>query len=345
VDKTAKKEIKMKVIEVRGQSIESLALAERAVPKIKPHQVLVKMKAASLNYRDLLVARGQYGSDLPLPLIPVSDGAGEVVELGSEVQSLKKGDRVAATFFPFWNSGARTLETDMRALGGDMDGVLAEYVAFAETSLVKIPASLTYEEAASLPCAGVTAWNALYGTASLQPGETVLVLGTGGVSTLAAQFAKSGGARVIATTGSAKKIEKLRSIGVTEVINYRDNSDWENQVLKLTDGLGVDHVIEVGGAGTLAKSLHAVRPGGRISLIGVLTGFSGEIPAALINRKSVQIQGIYVGNRTQFIEMNRAIEVNRIKPVIDSVFALNESVEAYKKLESGSHFGKIVIAI
>jgi NADPH:quinone reductase-like Zn-dependent oxidoreductase len=329
---------------VKDFGIDALQLMEKPVPRPGHGQVLVRVRAAALNYRDLLMVGGSYSRNLPLPLIPLSDAAGEVVEVGEGVTCWQPGDRVAGTFFQDWDGGGITAGVPDSALGGAIDGVLAEYVVFRERGLVSLPAHLSFEEGATLPCAALTAWHALE-SGSLACGQSVLTLGTGGVSHFALQFARAAGARVIATTGSDAKAERLRQLGAGEVINYKTEPNWEERVWELTNGRGVDLVVEVGGAGTLGKSLRAVRPGGRISLIGVLSGATGEVNPLPAVMKSVRIQGIYVGSREQFAAMNRAIELHRIRPVIDRVFPFVEAKAAYHHLQSGAHFGKVVIAI
>ena len=324
--------------------IDALQLKEKAVPRPGPGQVLVRLRAAALNYRDLLVVRGSYSRTLPLPLVPLSDGAGEVVECGEGVGLWQPGDRVMGTFFQEWDGGAITDEVPKSALGGAIDGVMAEYALFRERGLVRVPDHLSFEEGATLPCAALTAWHALESGAPAC-GQSVLTLGTGGVSTFALQFARAAGARVIATTGSAAKEGKLAALGASDIINYAAVPEWEKTVWELTGRRGVDLVVEVGGAGTLGRSLKAVRTGGQISLIGVLTGATGEVNPLPAVMKGVRIQGIYVGSREQFEAMNRAIELHGIRPVIDRVFPFAEAQAACRYLESGAHFGKVVIAI
>jgi NADPH:quinone reductase-like Zn-dependent oxidoreductase len=335
----------MKAYEIQGKGLEHIKLVERNKPKPKSHEILVKIKATSLNYRDYMIAKGIYRSDLKYPIIPLSDGSGEVVEIGEAVTSFRIKDRVAGTFFPYWDAGCVTPERNMKALGGDLDGVLAEYVVLPETGLVHIPDSISYEEAATLPCAGLTAWNALFGKGNIKPGQTVLVLGTGGVSVFALQFAKAAGANVIATSSADDKLKRVKEWGADEVINYKKTPDWDKEVYKLTNNKGVDHIIEVGGAGTFSTSLHAARVGGTVSMIGVLTGISAPVDTVLILAKSIDVHGIYVGNRSQFIDMIHGIEKNRIRPVIDHVFDFAEAKKAYEALEAAGHVGKIVIKV
>jgi NADPH:quinone reductase-like Zn-dependent oxidoreductase len=333
----------MKVFEIKQASgIDALTLTERPEPKPSYGQALVKIKAVSLNYRDLLVVKGAYSRNLPLPLVPCSDGAGEVVEVGEGVTRVKRGDRVAGIYMQTWISGELDESKARSALGGAIDGVLAEHVLFHEEGLVHIPEHLSYEEAATLPCAAVTAWNGLITSGGLKPGDTVLVMGTGGVSIFALQFAKISGARVIATSSSDEKLERVKQLGASDGINYKSVPDWDKKVWELTNKVGVDHVVEVGGAGTLAKSLRVVRMGGHISLIGVLTGV-GEVNPLPAVMKNICIQGIYVGSQEMFEAMNRAIVLNQLHPVVDRVFPFEETHEAYRYMESGAHFGKVVI--
>jgi NADPH:quinone reductase-like Zn-dependent oxidoreductase len=334
----------MKAYEVQQFGIDNLAMVERDEPQAAAREVVVRFRAASLNYRDLMFVKGTYHPKAKLPAIPFSDGAGEVVAVGRDVTRWKVGDRVCPIFTQGWLEGEPTLQKNRTALGGggELDGVLREYGAFDEQGLVRIPESLSYEEAATLPCAAVTAWNALIRSGKLKAGETVLTLGTGGVSIFALQFAKIHGARVVATSSSDEKLERAKELGASLTINYRSTPDWDREVLNLTNRTGVDHVVEVGGAGTLAKSLNSVRVGGHVALIGVLTS-GGDFDPRSILMKSVRVQGIYVGSRRMFEEMASAIEANRLKPVIDRTFAFAEAREALRYMESGSHFGKIVI--
>lgn len=333
----------MKAFEIQQFGIENLALVEREEPAPRAGQVLVKIRAASLNYRDLMVVQGWYNPKMKLPAVPFSDGAGEVVAVGENVTKWKIGDRVCPIFTQGWIEGEANFQKNRTTLGGgDLDGVLREFAVFDENGLVKIPEHLSFEEAATLPCAAVTAWNALVISGKLKAGETVLTQGTGGVSIFAAQFAKMHGARVIATSSSDEKLEKVKNLGASETINYKQTPDWDKAVLSLTNKFGVDHVVEVGGAGTLPKSLNAVKIGGHIAVIGVLSG-AGEVNPISILMKSVKLQGIFVGSRQMFEDMNRAIEQNQLKPVIDKTFAFEETPEALEYMKSAAHFGKIVV--
>jgi NADPH:quinone reductase-like Zn-dependent oxidoreductase len=334
----------MKVYELQSNAgIDALKLVERPDPQPDVNQVLVRVKATSLNYRDLIVAQGQYGSGVKYPLIPMSDGAGEVVAVGDGVTRVKIGDRVAGIFFQNWISGELTKQKMKSDLGGGINGMLAEYVVLHQDGLVILPDHLSYEEGATLPCAGVTAWHALVTKGNISEGETVLLLGTGGVSIFALQFAKMQNARVIVTSSSDEKLAKVKQLGADEIINYNKIPKWEKQVYEMSDRTGVDHIVEVGGAGTLPKSLQAVRIGGRVSLIGVLTGTGSQIDPMPILFKSLTVQGIYVGSREMFEAMNQALTQHQIKPIIDKIFLFAEAPAAYHYLKSAAHFGKVVI--
>lgn len=333
----------MKVYEIGdGVGIDALTLVARADPKPGFGQVLIKVKATSLNYRDLIVADRNY-SGQKSSVIPMSDGAGEIVAIGDGVTRVKVGDRVAGIFFQDWLAGEIDKNIMKSDLGGGIDGMLAEYVILNQNGVVLLPNHLSYEEGATLPCAAVTAWHALVTKGNIKAGETVLLLGTGGVSIFALQFAKLHGARTIITSSSDEKLERVKALGADETINYKKIPNWEEEVYRLTDAVGVDRVIEVGGAGTLSKSIKSVRYGGGISLIGVLSGFGGEINPLSIMGKSISLQGIYVGSREMFAAMNRAIAHHQLKPIVDRIFPFNEAMDAYRYLKSGSHFGKIVI--
>lgn len=324
--------------------IEDLTLTEAASPEPQHGQAKIRVRAVSLNYRDLMVATGKYGRTPPRSgLIPCSDGAGEVIEVGPGVSRVKVGDRVAGIFHQKWLGGPPSDEIPPCALGGDLDGMLAEEVVLDADGVVRIPAALSFEEAATLPCAAVTAWEALLGPRPLVAGQTVLTLGTGGVSIFAIQFAKAAGAKVIATSSSEEKLARLKSFGVDQVVNYKTTPEWGKRVLELTGGRGVDHVVEVGGGGTMDQSLTAVTRGGQIHLIGVLT--QGQINPLRLLTRAITLRGVYVGSRDMFEAMNRAIDANGIKPVIDRVFTFEEAQQAYQHLKSGSHFGKIVIRV
>jgi len=330
---------------VNAFGLENLSLVELPDPRPGPGQAVVRVRACSLNYRDLVVSKGGYGRAVRPPLTPLSDGAGEVVEVGEGVTRVRPGDRVAAMFMQGWIDGPPDDAKAATALGGALDGMLNEKVCLDAAGLVPIPGNLSFEEAASLPCAAVTAWHSLFDSGRLQPGQSVLIQGSGGVSVFALQFAKMAGAQVIATTsGRGGKEDRLRALGADHVINYVTTPDWDRAVRDLTGGNGVDHVIEVGGANTLPLSLKSVRRGGHIALIGVLAG-GGEVDPRFIFLKQVRIQGIYVGSRRMFEDMNRAIATGGIQPVIDRVFPFGEAPAAFSYLESGAHFGKVCVRV
>ena len=329
------------ILEPKG--IDSIKLNEGPVPKPGPGQVLVRVHAVSLNYRDLAIATGHYGRDVKKPLIPLSDGAGEVVEIGQGVKRVKTGDRVAGIFMQEWIAGQMIPAYNLTALGGAVDGMLAEYVVLDQNGVVELPRHLSYEEGASLPCAAVTAWRALMGP-TLRPGSTVLILGTGGVSIFALQFAKLAGARVIVTSKSDAKIERAKRLGASGGVNYTTHASWGDKVLEISGG-GVDHVIEVGGSGTLARSMNAVRVGGRVTLIGLLSGVGAEIDPMPILAKQIQLLGVFVGSREMFESMNTAIGLHGLKPVIDKIFEFDQIHEALNWVASGSHFGKVIVRV
>jgi NADPH:quinone reductase-like Zn-dependent oxidoreductase len=332
----------MKAYELQNFSFDSLVLTERPEPRPGPRQVQLAMRAWSLNYRDLLIVRGLYNPKLRLPLVPLSDGVGEVVAVGAGVTRVKVGDRVASTFMPKWTAGALTETAARSDLGGSLDGVLAETVVLDEDGVVRVPDHLTDEEAATLPCAAVTAWHALIAADGVRAGEVILTQGTGGVSLFALQFGKLAGARVLITSSSDQKLARARALGADEGINYKTTPEWDKRVRELTGDVGVDHLVELGGAGTLARSLRAVRLGGRISLIGVLAG-TGEVNPLPVLMKNIRVQGIFVGSREMFEAMNRAIALHRVRPVVDRVFPFDQAREALRYLESAAHFGKVCL--
>jgi NADPH:quinone reductase-like Zn-dependent oxidoreductase len=327
---------------VERGSLDGLRLVDLSEPKPGHGEVLVRIRAVSLNYRDLIATRIERPGSLT-PLIPCSDGAGEVVAAGEGVTKWHPGDRVIGCFFQGWDSGRITREVMRSDLGGPRHGVLAEYVVLNENGVVAAPEHMSYEEAATLPCAALTAWHALVENGKLSAGETVLLLGTGGVSIFALQIAKLSGARVIITSSRDEKLERARNLGADETINYRTFPDWSVRVHELTGKLGVDHVIEVGGAGTLEKSIESLRYGGQIHHIGVLSGFEGKINPWWIIAKSACVRGVYVGSREMFESMNRGISLHQLQPVIDRVFHFADAREAFSTMERGVHFGKIVI--
>jgi NADPH:quinone reductase-like Zn-dependent oxidoreductase len=325
--------------------IDSLSLVERPDPVPGARQVLVRVRATSLNYRDLLTVEAQSARAAPKPdLIPLSDGAGEVAAVGPGVSRVKVGDRVAGCFMQKWVGGAIDEAAQASAMGGAIDGMLTELAVLEEDGVVRLPAGLSFEEGATLPCAGVTAWHALVEIGNIKAGDSVLVLGSGGVSIFALQFARLFGARVIATSSSAAKAERLKKMGAEAVIDYRAMPDWDREAIRLTGGRGVDITVEVGGAGTLPRSFLATRLGGRIAVIGLLTGAGAEVDPMPILRRNLRVQGLYVGNRQMFEAMNRAIDAGGLKPVIDKVFPFAQAKDAYRHLKGQTHFGKIVIA-
>jgi NADPH:quinone reductase-like Zn-dependent oxidoreductase len=336
----------MKAYEVRKFGVDKLELVEKPIPEPRHGEVLVRFHAASLNYRDFMVVTGTYNPKMKLPAVPFSDGAGEVAAVGEGVTRWKPGDRVMPIFAQRWFDGDSSEEKRRTSLGAGAhwDGVLREYGTFSEESVVAVPDHLSFEEASTLPCAALTAWNALAVSGKVKPGDSVLTLGTGGVSIFAAQFAKLFGARVISTSGSNEKIERLKDLGVHDTVNYREREDWDKSVLEIVGSPGVDHVVEVGGAGTLGRSINAVRIGGHVAMIGALTGAAGFNPTTVF-MKSIRLQGIFTGSRSMFEDMVRAIQVNRVRPVIDKVFEFDEAREALRHMESATHFGKIVVSI
>jgi NADPH:quinone reductase-like Zn-dependent oxidoreductase len=333
----------MRAWQISAFGIDSLEFVERPTPAPGPGEVLVGVRAISYNFRDLRMVTGLYNPRLAFPRIPCSDGAGEVVAVGAGVTQWKPGDRVAGIFMQNWLDGPPTAAKTKGALGGDIDGMLADYVVLEETGLVRIPDHLSFQEAATLPCAAVTAWNALsYG--DIKPGSTVLIQGTGGVSIFALQFAKLRGARVLGTSSSDEKLARAAEMGLDAGLNYRENPDWERWAVEQNGGEGVDLVVEVGGAGTLGRSLRAVRTGGVVAQIGVLSDGAEPLPIPLILHKMIRLQGIYVGSRRDFIEMNRAISLAELRPVGEE-FHWTQAREVLERMEEGSHFGKLVLTV
>lgn len=334
----------MKLVRLRAPGgLDNLTFAVEDHPKPRPGELLVRLRAGSLNFHDDMVVQGQ----IPCAdgCIPMSDGAGEVIAVGDDVDAFKVGDSVVSTFWPYWLAGEMTPATKRDIPGESVDGYAREYACMPAHFFTKAPAGYTHVEAATLPCAGVTAWRGLVVCGQAKPGDAVLILGTGGVSLFALQFAKAAGARVIATSSSDEKLEKLGRLGADAVINYKSDPDWGQKAKDLTDGRGVDHVIEVGGPGTLAQSITACRTGGHIALIGVLTGFVGEIAIPALFANQIRVSGISIGSRTDQEDMIRAIAANRLKPVIDRSFPLQDIVDAFKYYESQKHFGKVCLEL
>lgn len=334
--------MKKYILKPGEKGIDALHVREMNSRQLKPEEVCVRVYAVSLNYRDLINAN----LGVKQELIPLSDGAGEVEEVGSDVTGMKAGDRVVGLFFPLWQSGDIDAAKFATARGGTpTDGMLARYVYGPANSFLKFPAHLSYEEAATLPCAGLTAWNALVIQGELKSGETLLIMGTGGVALFALQLAKNIGARAILLSSTDQKLEKARRMGADDLINYTETPNWEGAVLEKTSRIGADLILELGGGGTLARSLESAKINGRISLVGVLTGFDAQVNPLPILRKSLSVKGIYVGSADMQRQFHAALEQNTIHPVIDRTFNFDQVKEAYKYLQSGRHFGKIVIRL
>jgi NADPH:quinone reductase-like Zn-dependent oxidoreductase len=333
----------MKQFEIREFGIDNLALAECECPKPGAGEVLVRMRAASLNYRDYMAVKGVYNPRMRRPMVPLSDGAGVVEEAGAGVKGFKKGDRVATCFFQDWVDGPPTKQKTHSALGGGIDGVLREYCVFRQEGLIAAPSHLSDEETATLPCAALTAWHALFEGEPAAPGDSVLIQGTGGVSIFALQFATAAGLRPIVTSSSDRKLERAKKLGAAEVLNYKSSPEWDERAREYTAGAGVDRVVEVGGSDTIAKSLRAVRMNGVVSVIGVLSGGAPAVSPVAILMNLARLQGIYVGSRAMFERMNRAIETANIKPVIDKTFGWMEIKEALRYMEGQQFFGKICL--
>jgi NADPH:quinone reductase-like Zn-dependent oxidoreductase len=325
--------------------LDNLRIGDSPEPSPGPGEVALRMRAASLNYRDLLTVKGLYNPKQPLPLVPCSDGVGEVVEVGDGVTRVAPGDRVATLFSQGWLKGEPTAAELRSTLGGPIDGTLTERMVLPEGGVIPVPDHLSDAEAACLPCAGLTAWTALVELGRVTAGDVVLVQGTGGVSLFALQFASALGARTIVTSSSDAKLERARALGAWKTVNYREQPDWGKVVRALTGGVGVDHVVEVGGAGTLPQSLKAVRVGGAISMIGVLSGTRSEMDLIPVLMQQVRIQGVLVGSREGFERMNRAVEASQLRPVVDTVIPFDEAPEAFAVMERAGHFGKIAVEI
>jgi NADPH:quinone reductase-like Zn-dependent oxidoreductase len=328
-----------------GRNEYALERIERKTPTPGPREVRIRVGAVSLNYRDLMIARGDYPISSENPPIAVADGAGEVIAVGAQVTRLRVGDHVAATYFSHWIDGEPTAEKTAAVPGATIDGMLAEEVVMHEDFLVKTPPHLDFKEAATLGCAGVTAWHALFVEGRVKPGNTVLLLGTGGVSIWALQLAKAAGLRTIITSSSDAKLQRARALGADETINYRTVPEWQQEVLRLTGGRGVDLTVEVGGDGTLNRSVAATRMGGAVALIGGVSGFAVHFDVIPTLVMATRLQGILVGSRAMFEDLNRFVAATGIRPVIDRVFSFDRASEAYAYLKAAGHFGKIVITI
>jgi NADPH:quinone reductase-like Zn-dependent oxidoreductase len=335
----------MKAWRIPAFGIDKLSLDEVPAPQPGPGQVVVAIHAVSLNYRDLMTVKGAYNPKLQLHRIPCSDGAGIIAAIGQGVTRVAVGDRVAGIFFQHWLDGDPAADKFKGALGGDIDGTLAQQILLHQDGVVKVPDHLSFEEAATLPCAGVTAWNAVVTAGRVKSGDTVLIQGTGGVSCFALQFAKGLGARVIGTSSSASKLERAAKLGLDAGHNYREDPEWARWAVGQTGGRGVDLTVEVGGAGTFQQSMAATRTGGVIAQIGVLSGREQSLAITPILHKMLDIRGIYVGSRQHFLELNRAITQTGLHPVVDRVFSFGEAREAFTTMENASHFGKIVISV
>jgi len=333
----------MRAWQIPSFGVDSFQFVDLPTPSPARGEVLVQVRAISLNFRDLMVVKGLYNPKMKLPRIPCSDGAGEVVAVGEGVTAWKPGDRVAAIFMQNWLDGELTQAKSRGALGGDIDGMIAEFVVLRESGLVRIPQHLSFEEAATLPCTAVTAWNAL-AAGSLQPGSTVLIQGTGGVSIYALQFAQLMGVRVLGISSSNDKLDRAYSLGLSAGLNYRENPDWDRWALDRTGGEGVNLIVEVGGLGTLPRSLRAVGFGGVIAQVGALAGSSDPVPIASILHKRASIQGIYVGSRTHFEQVNKAISLAQLHPVLEAL-PWTRARQALTRMEQGAHFGKLVLTV
>ncbi len=331
--------------------IDNLQLETVPLPELGPKDVLVELHAASLNYRDLMTVLGTYNPKMALPRIPGSDASGVVAAIGAQVTQFQVGDHVTSLFFQDWLDGPIQPTTGKSALGGSIDGVFATEHIFPESGLIHAPKGYTHSEAATLPCSALTAWNALVERGHLYSGQAVLLQGTGGVSIFALLIAKAHGARVIITSSSDEKLARARQLGADETINYRAFPEWDRQVMQLTGNRGVDHIVEVGGAGevggtgTLPLSFRAVAPGGRVYIIGVLSGKGGAIDPTPLLAKAIHAEGVYVGSRAMYARLITAFESNQIHPVIDRTFPFSQAREALAYMKSGSHFGKVVLSL
>ncbi|QID19027.1 NAD(P)-dependent alcohol dehydrogenase [Nitrogeniibacter mangrovi] len=328
-----------------GQSFKSLTRIDLPAPTPGPNEVQVRVKAVSLNFRDLMIADGLYPVGSDAPVIPCSDGAGEVIAIGAGVTRFQVGDVVAGSFFPDWIGGEQTPAAVARSLGANMPGMLAEEVVLPESALVRAPAHMSAREAATLPCAALTAWRSMFEVGQLKPGQRVLLLGTGGVSIWALQMAHAAGLEAIITSSSDAKLAQARALGAAATINYRDTPEWQDEVLKLTGGNGVDLVVEVGGQGTLRRSINSTCMGGMTVIIGGVSGFGGDFDPLGVILGARRMSGVFVGSRQMFEDMNRFLEISGLRPVIDRGFAFDDAAQAYEHLANGRHFGKVVIDV
>ncbi len=337
----------MKCFELHNATgFDAVRPAERGNPKPGPGQVVVRVRAASFNYRDVMIAGGGYAGRAKFPLIPLSDGAGDVVEAGPGVTRVKAGDKVCGIFFQRWLTGPVRPDIQDAALGGTADGMLTDHAVLEAEGVTPFPAHLSYEEAAALPCAAVTAWHGLIeASGGIKPGDAVLLLGTGGVSIFGLQFAKAAGARAIVVSSSDEKLAKAKAMGAAEAINSKTTPEWQDRVRAATDGRGVDHVLDVTGGETTGKALASMRPGGHIAIIGARSGPGGELDRRPVLQRGLKVSGINVGSRAMFEAMNRAIAANKLKPVVDRVFPFRDTPSAYREFATGKHFGKVVIEI
>jgi NADPH:quinone reductase-like Zn-dependent oxidoreductase len=336
----------MKCVEIVATTgFDGLRIADRPTPKPGPRQVLVRMHAASFNWRDMMILNGGYVRGVSLPRIPLSDGAGEIVECGAEVTRVKPGDKVCSTFFQTWMTGPVFAEAQDAALGGTAEGVLSEYVVLDGDGVIKFPEHLSYEEAATLPCAALTAWHGLFEATNLRAGDTALLLGTGGVSVFGMQLARAAGANAIITSSSDAKLERAQALGATGMVNYSKNPKWADAVRALTGGRGADATLDVIGGETSKFALEALRTGGHAAIIGARSGVAGDLDRRYVLQKGLRISGINIGSRAMFEAMNRAITTAKLKPVVDKTFPLADAIAAYKDFATGRHFGKVVVTI
>jgi NADPH:quinone reductase-like Zn-dependent oxidoreductase len=336
----------MKCVEIVATTgFDGLRLADRPTPKPGPRQVVVRMRAASFNWRDMMILKGGYMRGIPLPRIPLSDGAGEIVEVGSDVTRVKVGDRVCGTFFQTWLGGPIFAEAQDAALGGTAEGVLSEYALLEGDGVIRFPEHLSFAEAATLPCAALTAWHGLFEAGGLRAGDTALLLGTGGVSVFGLQFARMAGANAIITSSSDEKLERAKALGATGTVNYAKNAKWPEAVRELTGGRGADNTLDVVGGESSRCALEALRVGGHVAIIGARSGVAGDLDRRFVLQKGLRVSGINIGSRAMFEAMNRAIAAAKLKPVVDKTFPIDDAINAYKDFAAGRHFGKVVVTI